>query len=89
MSMYDKLVAAGIKVSPKPEKIEYKNYNMTMKITNAFKFLNLIEEYNNRSNSAPDKNTFIMINNSIIINYERLCEAIKDILNDIAIKENI
>lgn len=60
-----------------------------MKIDKSTQFLNAIEEYNIRLNSAPDKDTFLLIENSIVLNYERFCESIKDILDNIAVKENI
>lgn len=89
MDMHEKLKQAGFNPPEKPKKVDSKRANMQMKVKQAERFICNLEEYNNRINSAPDKCIFKMIENSLVLNYERFCMAIKDILDDIAIKENI
>lgn len=85
----EKLKQAGFSPPHKNNKISSKNTNIQAKIYKSTQFLNVIEEYNNRISSTSDKNTLLLLQNSIVLNYKRFCESIKDILNDIAIKENI
>lgn len=89
MDIHEKLKQAGFNPPPKPSKVDSKKANMQMKVNKATQFLNAVEEYDNRLNSAPDKDTFLLLENSVVLNYERFCESIKDILDNIAVKENI
>lgn len=73
----------------KPAKINSKNANMQMKINKAHEVLNKLSKYNKMLDNTPDEDTFDLISNSIVVNYERYCEVVKDILDSIAVKENI
>ena len=89
MDMHEKLKQAGFNPPQKPKKIDSKNANIKMKVEEVGRFLSCMEMYEDKLNGAPDEFTFRTIQNSIVLYYEKFCIGIKDILDNIAKKENI
>lgn len=89
MDMHEKLKQAGFNPPQMPKKIDSSRANMKMKVIKAEEFLNNMKSYEERLHHAQDKDLHEMIENSVVLNYERFCESIKDILDNIAVRENI
>lgn len=73
----------------KPAKVNNKSANIKMRIDKTKKIYSQLDHYNHMINSAPDETTFDLLSNYIVMKYERMCEAIKELLDIIALKENI
>lgn len=80
---------AGFNVSNPPAKIDSKHANLKSKINIAEKFIQNLDRHVTNLPSVPDEETFFTVQDSIVLNFQRFCEAVKDLLDIIATKENV
>lgn len=89
MDFKDALKNSGLNIPNKPVKVDSKKANMQLKVDRADKILSKLYNLTLALNSTPNTEEFSLVQSSIILYYQRLCDSIKDLLDIIAIKENI
>lgn len=88
-SMYEALKNMNIDVPEKPKKTDSKKSTIQTKLIEANKFIDRALYKESIINDAPDKQIFLDIQESLVLNYQRYTEAVKDLLDIIAYKEQL
>lgn len=81
--MLEKLRRAGIDVTEPIAKVDSDKINLADKIDKARKFLNKAQKSYEMISDVSDRETAYEWGDSAVLNYQRYCEAIKDILTRI------
>lgn len=80
MDIQEKLKQAGFDVPEKPQKVDTAKLNLSARFEQANTFLNRAVRNCNLINDAPDEEESWDRIDSTVLNYQRYCEALKDIL---------
>lgn len=89
MDFKDALKNAGVNIADKPVKIDSKNANIKIKLDRTENIFEKLKEATVELNDISNKKEFELVQTKLILYYQRFCDAVKDLLDVVATKENV